>query len=182
MKRLAVAVEPLADDSHTPEPREHREAAPLLALVDVREVHLDERHLERLKRVVDRPGVVRPGAGVDDQPVGGAEGLVEEPDVLALVVRLAAADLQVELARPGVDLGLEVLDGLAPVDRLVAPPKQAEVDPVEDVDAHGATLVGDEVVECSSHLGGGKLVAPGRLPGALEQHEARRAADGLLVT
>ena len=115
-------------------------AAPFLALVDVGQVHLDERYLEGLERVVDRPRVVRPGAGVDDQPVGGAERLMEEADVLALVVRLAAPHLEVELARPGVDLRLQVLDRLVAVDRLVAPAEQVEVDPVEDVDAHRVRL------------------------------------------
>ena len=137
---LAVTVEALADDAQATEPAEHRVATPFLALVDVGQVHLDERYLEGLERIVDRPRVMRPGSRVDDQAVGGAERLMEKADVLALVVRLAAPHLQVELAGPGVDLRLEILDRLAAVDRLVAPAEQVEVDPVEDVDAHAATL------------------------------------------
>ena len=119
-----------------PSPVEHRLAAPLLARVDIREVHFDERHGERLECVVDRPRVVRPGARVDDQAVGRAERLVKEADVLAFVVRLPAANLEVELARPRVDLGFEILDRLVAVGRLVTATEQVEVDTVEDVDPH----------------------------------------------
>ena len=153
--------------------------APLLALVDVRQVHLDERDGERLERVVDRPRVVRPGPGIDDQAVGRPERLVEEADVLALVVRLPAAHLEIELARPRVDLRLQILDRLVAVDRLVAPTEQVEVDPVEDVDAHAATLVGRSRLSSaglrrsSARADSTSLPHVGS-PCALEEHEPRR--------
>ena len=48
---------------------------------------------------------------------------------------------------PGVDLGLEVLERLLPVDHGVAPAEQVEVDSVEDVDAHGPTLASPPINE-----------------------------------
>ena len=69
---------------------------------------------------------------------------MDELDVLALVIRLAATHLQVELPRPGVDLSLEVLERTVSVRAGVALAEQVEIDTVEDVDAHrGKTL--DEV-------------------------------------
>ena len=98
-ERLAVAVGPLADHAVRGEVGDHRVAPPLLALVDVREVHLDDRDLEDVERVVDRVAVVRPRARVDDQPVGVAVGVVDPVDVLALVVRLLAAGASASSSR-----------------------------------------------------------------------------------
>ena len=146
-------------------------------------MHLDDRAGERLERVVDRPAVVRPRAGVDDEGVGVVERRVEELDVLALVVRLPAAHLEAELARPRVDLRLEVLQRAVAVLRRVAPSEQVEVDAVEHVDAHGAGCYwrpprrpgsGDELVERAADVG---RRAPRRptaaLPGA-----SRRTSRG----
>ena len=98
---------------------------------------------ERLERVADRPAVVRPRARVHNEAVGGVERRVQELDVLALVVRLPAADLEAQLAGPRVDLRLEILERAVAVDAGVASPEQVEVDPVEDVDAHGPMLLSD---------------------------------------
>ena len=73
-------------------------------------------------------------------PSGGAERLVDELDVLALVVRLAAPNLQVELPRPRIDLSLEILERTVSVGARVAPAEQIEIDTVEDVDAQEARL------------------------------------------
>ena len=128
---------PVADDPLARQPFEDARPAPRLALVDVREVHLDDRAREGLERVVDRPAVVRPRAGVENERVGVVERRVEEFHVLALVVRLPAPHLEAELARPRVDLRLEVLQRPVAVLRRVAASEEVEVDPVEDVDAHG---------------------------------------------
>src|SRR5690349_433691 len=87
LERLAVPVRAAADDPVGGELRDDRDPPPRLAFLDVRDVHLDERPTEELERVADRPAVVRPRARVDDQPVDGADGVVAEPDVLALAVR-----------------------------------------------------------------------------------------------
>ena len=67
------------------------EAPPLLPLLDVGEMHLDDGDGEQLRRVVDSPGVVRPRPGVDDDAVGPVERVVTPVDELAFVVRLPAA-------------------------------------------------------------------------------------------
>ena len=67
----AVAVGAVPDEARGDEVGDDRRAPPLLPLVDIREVHLDDWDVEELERVVDRPGVMRPRAGVDDYPVDG---------------------------------------------------------------------------------------------------------------
>ena len=103
-------------------------------------MHLDHRHREQLDGVPDRVAVVRPRGRVEDDAVGSVERLVAPVDVLALAVRLPAADPQVELLRPLVDLRLELLQPEPAVQLRIAPPEHVEVDTVEHVDAHAVTL------------------------------------------
>ena len=91
LERLAVAVGAFTDEARGGDVLEHGESPPLLALVDVREMHLHHRRGEELERIADRPRVVRPRAGVRDDSVRPLERLVAPVDVLALVVRLPAA-------------------------------------------------------------------------------------------
>ncbi len=95
-------------------------------------MHLDGRQLGELDRIVDRPGVVGPGAGVEDQRVGILAGAVQQLHVLALVVGLLkddAADAQ--LAGVGVDLLLELIEREAAVVRRVAHAQLIEVDAMQ---------------------------------------------------
>src|SRR5438045_1198270 len=103
-------------------------------------VHLDDRDGERLERVVDRPGVVRPRAGVDDHPVGVVVRVVAPLDELALAVRLPALHRELELACPAVDAALELGDAEAAVHRWVAAPEHVQVDAVQDDDPHAINL------------------------------------------
>ena len=57
---------------------------------------------------VNRVAVVGPRGGVGDDRVCPLERLVAELDVLALVVRLPAAHVALELGGPGVDARLEL--------------------------------------------------------------------------
>ena len=94
---------------------------------------------------------------------------MEEADVLALVVRLPAANLQVELARPRVDLRLQVLDRLAAVGRLVTPPSRSRLTPLRTSIRTRVTLIGDQ----------GRRVPHARPPpGARSPTSARPAARG----
>ena len=126
---------------------------------------------------MDRVAVVAPGARVDDHAVGPVERVVAELDVLALAVRLAAADGVAELAGPRVDALLELVQRKAAVDRRVAPVEDVEVHAVEDVHAHGGSLVGDQLVERAPHVGLGNL---GHEP-ALVARAERAGAAALLV-
>src|SRR4051812_48484196 len=133
---LAVAVGALADHTMRDDIRDHAVAAPLLALLDVREMNLDYRHLEQLERVADRIAVVAPRARVEDQPVDVVVRVVDPFDELALAVRLPAAGADVEGVRPLVDLRLELIHAHAAVELRVAAPDHIEVDAVEDQDLH----------------------------------------------
>ena len=113
-ERLAVAVGALADHAVRDEVGDHRGAAPLLALVDVRQVHLDDRHVEDLERVVDRVAVVRPGAGVDDQAVGVAVGVVDPARCTRPRCSSAGSGRRASSSlRPLVDLRLELVQARA---------------------------------------------------------------------
>ena len=99
-ERFAVPLGALADHAKGHDFLQDREAPPLLALLDVGQVHLDDGRGEELDRVADRVAVVRPGARVQDDPVGPAAGLVAPVDVLALVVRLLAPDASARARAP----------------------------------------------------------------------------------
>ena len=121
-----------------------------------------------------------------------------ELHVLALVVRLAAADGMAELAGPRFDALLELVQREAAVDRGVAPFEDVEVHAVEDVHAHGGSLVGDQLVERALDVGLGNLghesavvaqehepepallVAEQRVPGALAVDTHRLGCEDLL--
>src|SRR4029079_5691693 len=70
---LAVAVGPLADHALGHDVGEHRVPPPLLTLLDVRQVDLDDGNAEDLERVPDRVAVVAPRAGIDDHAAGPSE-------------------------------------------------------------------------------------------------------------
>src|SRR5215210_8775370 len=91
--------------------RDDRPPPPLLPAVHVRQVYLDLGYIQRLKRVVERVGVVRPGTGVDDYPVG-ARRLAHEPDHLPLVIRLPELELDARELLP--QNPLYVVEGVGP--------------------------------------------------------------------
>src|SRR5215210_2971984 len=101
---------------------------------------LDDGDVEELDRVPDRVAVVRPGAGVDDDAVRPVERVVAPVDELALVIRLTAARRALEPLRPLVDPALELRQPEPAVDRRVPLVEGIQVHPVEDGDAHRATL------------------------------------------
>src|SRR5207302_10345255 len=136
----------LTDETGCDEIADDGGLAPLVSLVDVREMHLDERDDERLECVMDRPRVMRPRAWVEDHSVGVVVGVVTPLDELSLVVRLAALHRELELAAPLVDATLELGDREAAVERRVPAPDDVEVDAVEDDYAHeGAMLSGNQL-------------------------------------
>src|SRR5581483_10241967 len=147
---LTVAGGAFAADSMRHERRDDGVATPLLALLDVRQMHLDERHVEDLERIVDRVAVMRPRSRVEDDAVDVAVGVVDPADVLALAVRLSAADGQRELLRPLVDLRLELVQAEAAVDLGVPPSEHVEVHAVQDEDLHRLTLTRAQAINRSS--------------------------------
>jgi hypothetical protein len=138
--RFPVPVRALAEDAFRRQLGDHGPAPPLLALVDVRQVHLDERHLEQFERIANRVAVVRPGARVDDDAARPLEGVMAPVDVLAFAVRVPAARSAAELLRPRVDLRLEIVQRDAAVQLGIAPLEHVQVGAVQDRDLHGAGL------------------------------------------
>src|SRR5207253_3954881 len=182
LKRLAIPVRPLADDALRCQALDHRGSAPRLALLDVREVDLDERRRVRLERVVDRVAVVRPRAWVDDHAVRPVERVVAPLDVLALAVRLPAPHGQAERLRPAVDPRLELgVAEAAAVLLRVAAPEEVEIDAVQHRDTHRRTLLGDQGIESSPYVALRELRADDGAARRLEEHKPDAAAGDLLV-
>src|SRR5918995_488113 len=130
-ERVPVALRPLAGDARDADALEHRHAPERLARVDVGQVHLDRGQPGDLERVAQRPGVVRPGARIEDQAVREVARLVELLDVLALEVGLEEAHLESELTAEAPDPLLEPHEAQAAVDLGRAAIECAEVDPVQ---------------------------------------------------
>src|SRR3990170_7349403 len=141
LERLPVPLGALSQDAVRDHVLDHRAAPPLLPLGDVREMDLDDRPPEELDGVADRVAVVRPRTRVEDDPVRPAPRVVAPVDELALVVRLEAADGDVECPRPLVDPRLELVVGEAAVESRIAVRKCVQVRSVDDGGAHGASLL-----------------------------------------
>src|SRR5438552_3128649 len=139
-ERLAVALRALPDHSVGDQIGDHRPPPPLLALVHVGKVYLNDRLPERLERVVNRVAVVRPRTWIDDQRVGVVVGVVDPLDELALAVRLTAANAHPELLSPFVDPCLELVQADPAVQRVIASADDVEVDSVQDEDLHGGSV------------------------------------------
>src|SRR3954453_910791 len=135
-----VAVGAVSDEARGYAAGADRLPPPLLPLVDVGEVDLDDRDRERLERIVDRPRIVRPRGGVDDDRGDGVVRVVAPLDELALVVRLAALDGELERPRPLVDAALELRDRQAPVELRVTAAQDVQIDSVEHQDSHAINL------------------------------------------
>src|SRR5918911_560855 len=96
-ERLTVSVHALPHDGREAQLPHDRHATELLAMLDVGEVDLDRRKPRDLERVADRPGVVRPRPGVQDDAVGEVLQAVQVLDELLLRVRLEEARREPEL-------------------------------------------------------------------------------------
>ena len=116
------------------------------ALVDVRDMALDDRHLAGVQRVQHGDRGVGEGAGVDDDPGGGDAILVDRVDDLVFAVALAEVDLEAEFARQAPALGFDVRQGLVPIDI------KSLLDP-----SHLVTFIGGVVVGAAAQYVGDKF-------------------------
>src|ERR1700693_6035909 len=96
-----VALETEPGDHASRRARRHALGTELFARVDVRDVDLDRRNLERLKAVVKRERVVGQRRRVDHDPDCARCFLLQEVDDRALVVALKNAHRHAQLARLG---------------------------------------------------------------------------------
>src|SRR5215218_7671421 len=91
-----VAVRPEAGQDAGCRERDVRVMPEGLALVDVRDVALDDWHLAGVQRIENGDRGVGEGARVDNDPSGGDAVLVDRVDDLVLAVALAEIDLEPE--------------------------------------------------------------------------------------
>ena len=103
-----------------------------LALVHVRDVHLEDRALEGVERVEDGDRGVGEGARVDDDAAGALPRLVDPVDDLVFAVALVEAEAELQLRRQRAAGGLDVGESLVPVDMRLALAQKIEVRTVED--------------------------------------------------
>src|SRR5439155_22963676 len=130
LERLPVALGALADHAFRDDVRDHGHAPPLLALLDIREVHLDDRKLEQLERVANRIAVVRPRAGIDDDAVRPVARVVAPVDELSLAARLQTPNRAFELAAPPVNLRFELVQPEPSVESRLAIRERVQIDAV----------------------------------------------------
>ena len=134
-----IALRPQTGDDAV-RPQRHVGMVPKrLALVHVRDVHLDHRRLEGVERVEDGDGGVREGGRVDDDAAGRFARFVDPVDDLVFAVALMEADVEPVLAGYAPAFRLHVGQGLVAVDCGLALAEQVQVRTVQDVDqaAHG---------------------------------------------
>jgi hypothetical protein len=109
-------------------------------------MHLDGRQRRDLERVMDRPRIVRPGAGVEDDPVRHPLQSVQVVHELALGVGLEEAQRKPQLVCVLADTQLQLGQRQRAVVHLRATTKHVHVDPVHDLDSvldrHRSLLVG----------------------------------------
>ena len=122
----AVAVAGEAADDPLGHRGDDRGAAPRVAGARVGQVQLDDDAVEGGEGVVDGPGVVGEGAGVDDDAGVAPPAVADGVDQLALVVRLEVADLPAVAERLA-ERGDVVVEGGRAVDLGLADAEEVEV-------------------------------------------------------
>src|SRR6266480_695523 len=133
-----VAVDAEAADLTLRDSCHDRVMAKLLAGVDVRHVHLDDRRRENRKRVPDAVAVVRPGAGVDEHGVDlVGEAFVDALAHRGFAVGLEALDRHPELLAERLQLSVDLGQRDRPVVSGIALAEHVEVDTVEHENLHG---------------------------------------------
>ena len=111
-------------------------AAPFLARVAVRHVHLDHRERHRFDAVVQRNAVLRQAARIDERAGGVIHVLVEQVDERAFVVRLEHDQLDLELAREHLQLLVDLGERHRAVDVRLAAAEEIKVGAVQDQNFH----------------------------------------------
>src|SRR5215218_9675566 len=104
----------------------------VLAGIDVRQVHLDHRGLQRGDGVADRDRRVGVASAVDDHGRCPGNRLVKPVDQFPLVVGLAHVDLQLERFCPLLEHRADLGERLVAVDARLAVAEQVQVRPVQN--------------------------------------------------
>src|SRR5579863_1498703 len=87
-----------------------------LALVNIGNMHLDDRPGERVKRVEDGDRGMGEGGGIDDDAGGAVSRAMNEVDDLVFAIALMELDLKPELSPDPPAVGFDLGERLAAVD------------------------------------------------------------------
>ena len=131
LERGEVALDAEAADLAHRHRREYRRVAELLALVDVREVHLDDWHVDRRDGVADGDAVMREGRCVEDDEVELVVGLLDGVDEVALVVRLVERRLDARLSGARGNHRVDIVERRVAVDLRLTRAEHIEVRPMQ---------------------------------------------------
>ena len=102
------------------------------SLVDVRDVNLNHRQLDRFDGVAERDARVRIGARIEDNPGTGGSGLVNGVDKGAFRVALEGHHVDPKFRRPPLDLLHDFIQRCCAVHFRLPRAKQIQVRPVEE--------------------------------------------------
>jgi hypothetical protein len=105
--------------------------------MNIGQVHLDDRAIERLERVEKGDRGMRVGGRVDDDRLRGRSRFVDPLDQLVFGVALAKLDGQGKSPPFGSAEFLNILQRFCPVDRRLATAKQVQIRAVQHEDRPG---------------------------------------------
>jgi len=142
--RRDVAVRPQPADHAGRGMRQPGMAVVFVAGMDVGNVHLQDRPLERLQRVEDRDRGKGIAGRIDDDGVRGFPRRLDQVDQRALMVRLVKRDCEPQLRGVLLAIRLDLCQRRGPVNVRLPYAQQIEVRPVQDHQSfHGVPLPGD---------------------------------------
>ena len=130
-KRQLVALRPEPEDAAIRREADIGMMPEALAPEDVGQMHLDDRHVGGLERVVDGDRGMGQRAGVEDDAVGRLARLLDPVDELAFVVGLAEIDRQVERLRARQAALLDIGQRVIAIGRRLAHAEQVQIGSVK---------------------------------------------------
>src|SRR5579883_1995267 len=98
--------------------------APLLTLVEIREVNFDNRKWHRLDRIVKTYAVLGERARIQDAALDVVDVRVDMVEQGTFVVGLEYLDLNLQILRQRVDALVDLVEGDRSVDLRLAPPNR----------------------------------------------------------
>src|SRR5436305_1301340 len=116
-------------------------AVKLVARVDVRDMHLEDRPFEDLHCVEYRYRRERIGGRIDDQRVGFRARRLDQVDQNALMVRLMERELRAREISELLATGLDRIERRRSVDMRLSNPQHVQIGAIDDHDAHEKSLL-----------------------------------------
>src|SRR5690606_8335560 len=106
--------------------RDQRAMPESLPRMNVREMHLDNRHARCRDGIANRDGGVRESARIEHDPAGPVRSrCVDSIDQLTFMITLEELDVQIRVVRS--DQGLDVRERRAPIDLRLARTEEIQI-------------------------------------------------------